>query len=119
MLCQQHGTVPLFHHNAMARIALASFTRPEDALKAQHALTGYVLGNVQLTAEFIPDIEACRHVAGSSGFLDQSPWSDMQPQPPQHSAAPVWYGTGGTASNVWNMAAAAVAASNSSVVSGL
>lgn len=115
MLCQQHGTVHLFNHNANARIAFASFTRPDDALKAQHALTGYVLANVQLSAEFIPDVDACRLATG--GFLDyplSSNWSDV-PQP-HSTGAPVWYGP--ATSNVWNVAAA-VAASNSSAAGSL
>jgi hypothetical protein len=68
MLCQQHGTVQYFNHSAATRHAVVTFTRPDDALKAQHALNGYVIANAQLTADFIPDAE----FAKLANFSEQS-----------------------------------------------
>ena len=68
MLCQQHGSVQFFNQNSPARLAVVSFTRSEDALKAQHALNGYVIANTQLAADFIPDAE----VGKLANISDQS-----------------------------------------------
>lgn len=57
MLCQQHGTVQFFNQNCATRHAVATFAKFEDALKAQHALNGYVIANIQLAADLIPDAD--------------------------------------------------------------
>lgn len=100
MLCQQHGTVQFFNHSASTRHAIASFTRPDDALKAQHALNGYVIANMQLAADFIPDSDIGRHNDQSTSLSNI--WSSLPNAGVPVNQIPDHFGWHGGAGSLWN-----------------
>jgi hypothetical protein len=101
MLCQQHGTVQYFNHSPTGRLAVVTFTRPDDAIKAQHALNGYIIANTQLASDLIADNEVCHggdlaniwSMPATSG--QQSAWPAVAGGPPSvASTNPLWNASG-------------------------